>query len=113
MVFHPGSHGINFFCRFLGWLNLTADFADTMGRVHHPDHNYLSRGHRDKLGYNHTTEIHKEVAEATEGDRPGAHGINFLRGFLGGIGPGDATQEIFASTKILMDGGIMGQVFLS
>ena len=44
---------------------------------------------------------------------PGAHGINFLRGFLGGIGPGDATQEIFASTKILMDGGIMGQVFLS
>jgi hypothetical protein len=34
MLFRPGAHGINFFCRFLGWLNLTADFADfadTMG----------------------------------------------------------------------------------
>ena len=28
-VIHPGAHGINFFCRFLGRLSLTAGFTDS------------------------------------------------------------------------------------
>ena len=39
--------------------------------VNHPDHNYLSRSHRDKLWHDDTTawgiSIHREVAEGGEG----------------------------------------------
>ena len=40
------------------------------GGIYHPDHEYLSRCHRDKLWHNDATEIHKEAAEVTAGIQP-------------------------------------------